>query len=139
MGPKWRVPRFGGLVADTVAGRETGETVNLDMESLVLHFRLDEEPLQRLFVDAGIGEPLLSGISVFANALPVMNVDLKAWEPDETFEHFVRTSGMRPLGPAGIYPFRKGEGRKESLGPVDCGSPVFAVEIDSSAADTANC
>lgn len=108
-----------------------GETVNLDMDSLVLHFRLEEESLQRLYIEAGIGEPALSGISVFANALPVMNVDLKAWEPEETFEQFVRTSGMKPLGPAGIYPFRKA-GRKESLGPADSGSPVFAVEIDSS-------
>lgn len=108
-----------------------GEAVELDTESLDLHFRLREESLKRLYRDAEIGEPSLSGISIFANVLPVMNVDLKAWEPNETFADFVRTSGMKPIGPAGIYPFRK-TGRKESLGPADSGSPVFSVQIDPS-------
>ncbi len=108
-----------------------GQTIDLETESLELHFRLREESLQRLYRDAGIGEPSLSGISIFANVLPVMNVDLKAWEPNETFADFVRSSGMKPLGPAGIYPFRKA-GRRESLGPVDAGSPVFSIQIDLS-------
>ncbi|GEM_PF-3050592 len=107
-----------------------GQTVSLDMDSLELHFRLREESLQRLYREAGIGEPLLSGISIFANVLPVMNIDLKAWEPNETFSDFVRNSGMKPLGPAGIYPFRKA-GTKEYFGPVDAGSPVFSIQIDA--------
>jgi hypothetical protein len=107
-----------------------GEAVNLEMDSLELHFRFREESLRRLYRDAGIGEPMLSGISIFANVLPVMNVDLKAWEPAEVFADFVRSSGMKPLGPAGIYPFRKGAA-KEPLGPVDSGSPVFSIQIDA--------
>ncbi|MCP4570765.1 MAG: hypothetical protein GY838_00275 [bacterium] len=107
-----------------------GEPVTLDMDSLVLHFKLEEDVLQRLFVEAEIGEPPLSGISVFANALPVMNVDLKAWEPHEPFEQFVRTSGMKPLGPAGIYPYRKA-GQTEESGLGDTRNVVFAVEIDA--------
>lgn len=108
-----------------------GQKVDLEMDSLELHFRLREESLQRLYRDAGIGEPSLSGISIFANVLPVMNVDLKAWEPNETFADFVHSSGMKPLGPAGIFPFRKA-GTKEYLGPVDSGSPVFSIQIDPS-------
>ncbi|UCF05186.1 MAG: hypothetical protein JSV33_14910 [bacterium] len=108
-----------------------GQTVDLDMDSLELHFRLREESLRRLYHEAGVGEPLLSGISIFANVLPIMNVDLKAWEPNETFADFVRSSGMKPLGAAGIFPFRKA-GKKEFLGPVDAGSPVFSVQIDPS-------
>lgn len=108
-----------------------GQTVNLEMDSLELHFRLREESLRRLYRDAGVGEPALSGISIFANVLPVMNVDLKAWEPTETYADFVRSSGMKPLGPAGIYPFRKA-GSKEFLGPMDSGSPVFSIQIDAS-------
>jgi hypothetical protein len=110
-----------------------GQTVDLEMESLELHFRLREETLQRLYRDAGIGEPSLSGISVFANVLPVMNVDLRAWEPNEAFADFVRSSGMKPLGPAGIYPYRKA-GSKDLLGAVDAGSPVYSIQIDTSGA-----
>jgi hypothetical protein len=108
-----------------------GDVVNLEMDSLELHFRFREESLRRLYRDAGIGEPMLSGISVFANVLPIMNIDLKAWEPEETFADFVRSAGMKPLGPAGIYPFRKGKA-KESVGPVDSGGPVFSIQIDAS-------
>jgi hypothetical protein len=108
-----------------------GQTVDLGTDSLDLHFRFREESLQRLYRDAGLGEPSLSGISIFANPLPVMNVDLKAWEPNETFADFVRSSGMKPLGAAGIYPFRKA-GPKEFLGPVDPGSPIFSIQIGHS-------
>lgn len=108
-----------------------GQVVDLETDSIELHFRLREESLQRLYRDADIGEPSLSGISIFANVLPIMNVDLRAWEPSETFADFVRSSEMKPLGPAGIFPFRKG-GPKEFLGPIDSGSPVFSIEIDAS-------
>ena len=53
-------------------------------------------------IEAEIGEPLLSGISVFANAVPVMNVDLKAWEPGETFEKFLILYVPDPCAPADL-------------------------------------
>ncbi len=109
-----------------------GRTVDLTKETLTLWFEFPEESLRRVYREAGLGEPDLSGISVFGNALPVMNVDLKAWLLNDSYRDFVKTSGMKPMGIAGIYPYLKaGKVPKEDLEPINANANVISLEIES--------
>jgi hypothetical protein len=110
-----------------------GRVVELTKETLTVNFEFPEEALRTVYREAGLGQPELSGISVFGNGLPVMNLDLKAWLLNDSFEEFVRTAGMKPLGVAGIYPYLKaGQVPKQDLEPVTSHANVFSLEIDSS-------
>jgi hypothetical protein len=58
---------------------------------------------------AGLSASGTAGFSVIGNAVPMANLDLKAWEPDATYADFVRTTNMKPLGFAGVVPYKKRE------------------------------
>jgi hypothetical protein len=108
-----------------------GRVIDLTKETLTLWFEYPEDSLRRVYREAGLGDPDLSGISVFGNALPVMNVDLKAWLLNDSYAEFVRTSGMKPMGVAGIYPYLKaGKVPKEDLEPLNANANVISLEIE---------
>lgn len=109
-----------------------GRVVELTKETITLNFDFPEATLRTLYREAGLGQPELSGISIFGNGLPVMNLDLKAWLINDSFAEFVRTAGMKPLGVAGIYPYLKaGKVPKEDLEQVNAHANIFSLEIDS--------
>ncbi|MEE9269206.1 MAG: hypothetical protein V3V49_03000 [Candidatus Krumholzibacteria bacterium] len=108
-----------------------GRKLEIESETVSLRFRFPEDALRDLYQEAGLGNPDLSGISIFGNALPVMNVDLKAWELDDSFAECVSTAGMKPLGAAGIFPYRKaGNKNDQRIEPVESYANLFTLEID---------
>jgi hypothetical protein len=119
------------ITLDTSQRLPSGRVVDLMKESLVLQFEFPEDALRRMYREAGLGDPDLSGISIFGNALPVMNVDLKAWLLNDSYAEFVKASGMKPLGTAGIYPYLKaGKVPKEDLEPLNANANVISLEIE---------
>ncbi len=107
----------------------TGEVVSLERQPVTLTFTYPEEALTSLFRGAGLGAPRHSGISLFANAIPLANMDLKAWPVGDTFADFVREAGMKPLGVAGIFRYKR-VGEPSAVDPVQSHSNVFSMEID---------
>ncbi len=119
------------LRIETAQHLPNGRVVELSKEGLTLTFEFPEDALRRVYREADLGEPDLSGISLFGNALPVMNVDLKAWLPGDSYGEFVRTAGMKPLGVAGIYPYLKaGKVPKEDLEPLSANANIISLEIE---------
>lgn len=108
-----------------------GRIVELTKETLTVNFEFPQDTLRTVYQEAGLGQPELSGISVYGNGLPVMNLDLKAWLPGDSFAECVRTAGMKPLGVAGIYPYLKaGKVPKEDLELVTSHANIFSLEIE---------
>jgi hypothetical protein len=85
-----------------------GRQVHL-RDTMTLRFRFPEDDLVSLHSMAGLSPSSTAGFSIIGNALPMANVDLKAWEPDATYADFVRTTNMKPLGFAGVVPYKKRE------------------------------
>lgn len=92
-------------------GRLETENGALDIEhdELALRFTFPSGNLKDPYRKAGLDENLVDGCTVVGNAIPVMNIDLKIWEPDLSYEDFINTSAMRPLGFAGVAPFKRSE------------------------------
>jgi hypothetical protein len=101
----------------------------METQPVTLHFRFDEPAYGRLFGQAGLAPPARPGVSVVANALPVANLDLKAWPAGDRFADFVREAGMKPLGMAGIYHFKR-VGEQSVVDPLQSHANVFSAEID---------
>ncbi len=85
----------------------SGVTVAMQQKSFMLRFLFPEEELIQLYRRAGFSTVRSHGFSVVGNAIPMMNLDLKAWEPDTAYKDFVKTSNMKPLGFAGIVAFKQ--------------------------------
>lgn len=117
---------------DTTQKLPNGRVVELTTEALTVNFEFPEDSLRTIYREAGLGQPDLSGISIFGNALPVINLDLKAWLHNDSFAEFIRTAGMKPLGVAGIYPYLKaGKVPKEDLELISSRANIFSIEIDA--------
>lgn len=106
-----------------------GERIALERQPVTLSFSYDEQAYQNLFREAGLGAPRRPGITVVANALPVANIDLKAWPAGDAFADFVREAGMKPLGLAGIFRFKR-VGEQSIPDPLQSHANVFSAEID---------
>jgi hypothetical protein len=120
------------LQIDTMQRLPNGRVVDLTTEALGVNFEFSEDAVRTVYREAGLGQPDLTGISIFGNALPVMNLDLKAWLQGDSFADFLHTAGMKPLGVAGIYPyFKAGKVPKEDLEPITSRANVFSIEIDN--------
>lgn len=79
---------------------------DIGLSSIKLRFFFaagDDHGLRRLLRGDGNTE---GNFAIVGNAIPMVNVDLKTWEPETSFADFVRTSGMAPLGFAGVWPFK---------------------------------
>jgi hypothetical protein len=119
------------LQIETTQKLPNGRVVDLTTEALGVNFEFPEDAVRTVYREAGLGQPDLTGISIFGNALPVMNLDLKAWLQGDSFADFVHTAGMKPLGVAGIYPYLKtGKVPKEDLEPITSRASIFSIEID---------
>jgi hypothetical protein len=88
-------------------------------QSVTIGFRLPEAEMVRLHSMAGLPGTGTASFSVIGNAIPVANVDLKAWEPDATYGDFARTTNMKPLGFAGIVPYKQSRDPKRSAVGLD--------------------
>jgi hypothetical protein len=97
-------------------------------QPITLHFSCERADLSDLIKDSGLAGLSPTGISIFPNAIPVMNVDLKAWPMGDEFSDFVGDTGMKPLGSAGVFPFRRaGSGGKNVTRSRH--APVFSATI----------
>jgi hypothetical protein len=115
-----------------------GSVVALENKSISIQFTFPVEDLPRLYGKAGAGAQRLRSFSIIGNAIPVMNVDLKAWEPEATYTEFIKTSNMRPLGFAGLAAFKENrtlampdESPTPSLLPY---STQFSIELSNEGA-----
>jgi hypothetical protein len=109
-----------------------GRLLGLRTETVELRFQFPEDALSELYREAGLGGSDISGISIFGNALPIFNVDLKAWELHDSFAECVRTAGMKPLGVAGIFPYVKAGGvSTERIEPISSYDNLFSLEVDT--------
>lgn len=103
--------------------------VCLERQPVRLLFDLPEEALRRAYREAGVGTGDRLGIIIYANAVPLMNVDLRAWPVGDAYGDFIRSTGMKPLGVAGVYPYKKA-GTLGDVQPLSSRAAVFSVEID---------
>jgi hypothetical protein len=106
-----------------------GEAITLERQPVTVNFHFDEQAYGNLYREAGLGAPRRPGISVIANALPVANLDLTAWPAGDKFSDFVREAGMKPLGMAGIFHFKR-VGEQSVVDPLQSHANVFSAEID---------
>jgi hypothetical protein len=99
-----------------------GRLFRLQSDTITLRFRFPQADLRSLYSMAGLSGTRQPGFSVIGNAVPIANIDLKAWEPGVTYSEFVRTSSMKPLGFACVARFKlDGE---EDIGTAGSGDPT---------------
>lgn len=79
-------------------------------QPVLLRFRIAPEAVRSTWLRAGLTPPEPTGFSVHANALPLANVDLRAWTPGDAYEEFLRQSDDHPLGIAGVFPYAPAHG-----------------------------
>ena len=115
-----------------------GRTVDLDQRSVMIRFRLSGDTISRLYDAAGLETATSPGFTVFGNALPLVNLDLKAWDPSMSYADFVKNANMRPLGLAGVVASPQGGESGEDGGGLGEGPPLhfpshaqFSVEFGS--------
>jgi hypothetical protein len=106
----------------------SGQVLSLERQPVQLSFEFPEQEYTNLYREVGLGAPRNSVISVFANAIPIANFDLKAWPVGDSFADFAREAGMKPLGAAGIFRYKRvGE---QAADPLQSHANVFSLEID---------
>jgi hypothetical protein len=109
-----------------------GRAIELLGEAVNLKFEFPEDLLKDIYREAGLGQPDVHGFSIFGHAVPVMNVDLRAWLENDSYGEFARTAGARPMGVAGVYPYYKaGQHVTREVGSLEEEAHVFSLEIDA--------
>ena len=109
-----------------------GGSIDLINEPIRAKFTLDMELLYGIYRQAGLGRPNISGFSIFAHALPVMNVDLRAWLLHDSFGDFVRTAGVKPMGIAGVFPYYKqGQISEKDMQVIEETTHIFSLQVDA--------
>jgi len=101
--------RIAPAVLERFGGNKQGGAVE---DRLRIRMSLSPEEMAGIMRSAG-GEPAgISGVTIVANALPMFNLDLKAWEPQESIEQLARSSGTVPIGLAGLAKFKERNGAR---------------------------
>lgn len=101
----------------------------LSGESISLRFHLPTKALESIWARTGIHANGDDGFSVRPNALPLAQVDLKAWLKDQAYDEFVRQADAKPLGCAGVFPYAHAP-RNPRLASANGGRIVLSMNVD---------
>lgn len=97
-----------------------------------LKFATPEHNIQALYAAAGIGRSVIPACEFFPNAMPVMNVDLRAWLKGQQYREFLQQISVRPLGIAGVHVWHQDSGPSTDAHPLGADTLFhFAVEPSS--------